>query len=80
MKTPTLKEFIGKASYNPESQQIFGIGFNEQLLCDIRGWGAIQYMFKTHEDGMRFQDTIGQFIADAINEKIERLKGETLTK
>jgi hypothetical protein len=39
----------------------------------IRGWGAIQNLMKS-EPGYaeRFQNTMGQWIADAINEKLER--------
>jgi hypothetical protein len=39
-------------------------------VLSIRGWGAIQQYAE------RFQDTMGQWIADAINEKLEREKNE----
>jgi hypothetical protein len=41
-------------------------------VLSIRGWGAIQYMFPSIEDANEFQNELGKFIADAINEKLER--------
>ena len=43
-----------------------------QLIGDIRGWGRIQHLFPTQKESEAFQDSIGKFIADAINEKILR--------
>jgi len=42
-------------------------------VLSIRGWGAIQHMFKSEDDADEFQDELGHFIAEAINEKIARL-------
>jgi len=42
-------------------------------VLSIRGWGAIQHMFPTIEDALEFQDELGKFITEAINEKLERL-------
>ena len=42
-------------------------------VVSIRGWGAIQNMFPSIEDAAEFQDEIGKFIADAINEKLKLL-------
>jgi len=45
-------------------------------LLDIRGWGHIQNMFPMNEAGQnqaaKFQDSISDFVANAIKEKIER--------
>ena len=45
-------------------------------LADIRGWGHIQHMFPMNNEGQnqaaKFQDSIGEFVACAIREKIER--------
>jgi hypothetical protein len=41
-------------------------------VLSIRGWGAIQNMFPTITNAKEFQDELGKFIADAINEKLER--------
>jgi hypothetical protein len=43
-----------------------------QMIADIRGWGALQYEFKTEEEAFDFQDEVGEFIAQAIREKVER--------
>jgi hypothetical protein len=36
------------------------------MITQIRGWGRLQYL----ENGEAKQDTIGQFVTDAINEKL----------
>ena len=62
---------------NDESAQMIGqinepeeIKINEVL--SVRGWGSIQKMFPTISDAAEFQDELGKFIAEAINEKIQR--------
>lgn len=37
-------------------------------VCDVRGWGRLQYF----ERGEELQDKMAKFVADAINEKLER--------
>jgi hypothetical protein len=44
-----------------------------QMVAEVRGWGALQNEFATIEEAEKFQDEVGKFIADAINEKIEKL-------
>jgi len=46
---------------------------NNELICDIRGWGRFQYMV----DGEAAQDSVGEFIASAINEKLDSDKKNT---
>jgi hypothetical protein len=41
-------------------------------VLSIRGWGAIQHLKDEPGYAERFQDAMGQWIADAINEKLER--------
>ena len=41
-----------------------------QKVADIRGWGAIQNLFKTQKEAEEFQDEVGKFIVEAIREKI----------
>lgn len=43
-----------------------------QMIGEIRGWGALQHKFKTSEEASAFQDEVGRFIAEAINEKVKR--------
>ena len=42
------------------------------MVAEVRGWGTLQYKFNTANEAAKFQDEVGKFIADAINEKIER--------
>jgi hypothetical protein len=85
MKQIMIKDFLsGKIKYDKEGQyfwNVSGAKSNIDMVAELRGWGHIQNMFKDgsgkirFEDAYAFQDEIGQFIADAINEKLERLKG-----
>lgn len=43
------------------------------MIAEIRGWGMLKHMFPTPDEASDFQDKVGKFIAEAINEKIERL-------
>ncbi len=45
----------------------------ENPIVSVRGWGAIQHLFKTKKDQEEFQDELGKFIQDAINEKLKTL-------
>jgi len=70
-----LLEFIGeKVTYDEIGTFIWG-GKTNQMIADVRGWGAIQHMFNTHREARNFQDELGSFIVDAINEKLEREQG-----
>jgi hypothetical protein len=41
-----------------------------QLVSDIRGWGRLQNEFSTQEEAEKFQNKVGEFIVQAIKEKI----------
>lgn len=44
-------------------------------VADVRGWSELQNLFELDMNkASEFQDKIGNFIADAINEKIQREK------
>lgn len=47
-----------------------------QLVAEIRGWGRLQHEFQTQRESEKFQDEVGEFIVQAIREKIERLKNK----
>lgn len=76
----TPKEFIGnKVSYDNEGTYFWSHqGDQLQMLADLRGWGAIQNLFKDKDgrinfnEAAKFQDEIGAYLADAINEKLKR--------
>jgi hypothetical protein len=42
-------------------------------IISVRGWGAIQHLFKTYDESKEFQDELGKFICDAVNEKLKTL-------
>ena len=46
---------------------------SETPIVSIRGWGAIQHLFTTREEQCEFQDELGIFIQDAINEKLKSI-------
>ncbi len=76
-----VTDFIGvKATYDDYGQYIWAVykDGGQQKLADLRGWGAIQNLFKTkgglidEEKAASFQDELGRWLVDAINEKLER--------
>jgi hypothetical protein len=77
-----ITDFInGKVTYDKFGGQYFWVNQPKggtQMLAEMRGWGRIQNMFPMTPEGQteagKFQDELGDFIAEAINEKIERLK------
>lgn len=71
----------GKVEYDKFGGQYFWIKKPEggsQMLAEMRGWGYIQNMFPFTEFGQKqaanYQDEIGEFIAEAINELLKRYK------
>ena len=82
-KTIKVSDFIGeKATYDNDGQIIFGVEKDggHQRIADVRGWGGIQGLFRNRDgrirmdEAMAFQDELGKWIVDAINEKLEREK------
>lgn len=61
-----MKHIQGPVVYEEMGTMI--IDSNKELICDIRGWGRFQKMKKGEDE----QDSVGKFIADAINEKLLR--------
>jgi hypothetical protein len=47
-----------------------------QLVAEVRGWGRLQNEFETKDEAAKFQDEVGEFIVQAIREKIEQLKNK----
>jgi hypothetical protein len=41
-----------------------------QLVVELRGWGALLKEFKTMTEAEKFQNEVGEFIVQAIKEKI----------
>jgi len=81
---PTLTQWLGhNIIFDSDGTQIYAVqghAPNEglQIIADVRGWGAIQNLFKMYNGAIdmdaaaKFQDQLGQFIATAITEKLER--------
>lgn len=68
----TVKEFLfGDILYDKESQQIYN---KNGSLVMIRGWAGIRKYTSTSLETCEFQDKLGEFITEAIKEK---LKNET---
>lgn len=72
MDSKLKKWFEGKIWYDLNSTQIWAETKKDgcQHIVDIRGWGAIQNMFKDQNQAAKFQDSVGEFVASAIREKI----------
>lgn len=78
----TLNSFLGKRIQFDE----YSAGYiwavhddgNRQIIGEVRGWGAIQNLFKNKDGSVdfekaeEFQDYMGRYIAEAINEKMKR--------
>ena len=66
------EDFIGDSvRYCPLGQHLYGrTSEGEHLIGEVRGWGNIQYLFKSG-DAEHFQDELGEWIADAINMKLQ---------
>jgi hypothetical protein len=76
----TIEKFIGTAKFDEHGGgYIWGVDKNgeHQMIAEVRGWGAIQHLFKTTSESADFQDNLGRFIAEAINEKINQTKKQT---
>jgi len=78
VETPEdIRKYVGKAKYDEMGQIIFrGADKNNlQQFLDVRGWGAIQNMdeFKTMDDAANFQDKVGQWVTEVINEKLNEI-------
>ena len=69
-----IEKWLSNVQYDKYGAHIWNVEQNEgmQLIADVRGWGALQYEFKTEEEASKFQDEVGEFIAKAIREKVER--------
>ena len=50
-----------------------------QTVADIRGWGELLNEFANVNEVNNFQDEVGEFIVEAIREKIERQRVKQTT-
>lgn len=72
----TVNQWLKNVYYDPFGQYIWSKqpDGGSQMVCDIRGWGALQHEFDTMEEAEKFQDEVGNFIAQAIKEKLNDLE------
>lgn len=71
----TIKQWLKDIYYDDYGQYLWSKQTKDggsQMIGEVRGWGALQNAFKTEKESAKFQDEIGKFIADAINEKVQR--------
>ena len=69
----TIKQWLQNVHYDEDGQYLWANHDDgNQLIGEVRGWGAIYNEFPNDERASTFQDEVGKFIADAINEKIKR--------
>lgn len=72
----TIKQWLQNVHYDDYGQYLWAKHDDgNQLIGEVRGWGALQQEFKTEKEAEAFQDEVGKFIADAINEKVQRYFG-----
>ena len=75
-----IKDFIiSKVWYDKDSQSIFTdtTETETQIVVDVRGWARISNLHtkngKFFDDrAYKFQDELGEWLAKAINEKLDR--------
>lgn len=61
-----------KAPVRYEKRGTYIFDAEHNMVANVRGWGRISYMDNPEEK----QDSMGRFIADAINEKMVDKKSE----
>ena len=73
-----IRKFLGATvSYDNNGQYFFAhIDDTIQVVAGLRGWGAIQHLFAEHKEAAKFQDELGEWIADAINQKLHNSQSE----
>lgn len=69
----TIQEWLSGLEYKKNPS---GAIFNSQDVCvlDITGFGVFSRIFPSTEKSLEFLDSVGQFVLEAINEKLENDK------
>ena len=70
----TIKKWLKNVYYDKYGQYLWSKDSTggSQMIAEVRGWGRLQNEFLSSDNASIFQDEVGKFIADAINEKIQR--------
>lgn len=66
-----IEEWLSNLKYDSEIQMIHKDNIK---ILDIRGWGSLVRSFPSTEEAAKFQDSVGEFVISAINEKLENDK------
>jgi hypothetical protein len=76
----TIKEWLKDVFYDEYGQYLWNKDSDgdNQMIASVRGWGALQNKFINQKKARAFQDEVGKFIADAINEKVQRDFGDKI--
>lgn len=86
MEQKKVTDFIsGPVTYDKYGQYFWINTPNDgvNMLGELRGWGCIQNMFGAknknfdEESAAKFQDEVGEWVADAINQKLKRITNGT---
>lgn len=65
-----ISEYLkGGVFFHKESGSVFTKEENKHI-ADLRGWGNIHALIKIFSEAEAFQDNLGEWIADAINQKL----------
>jgi hypothetical protein len=69
-----IEKYIGTPTYDEEGAIIWANSkaYGKVQLLDVRGFSTISHMFVSEQAAEGFQNEIGKFIVDAINEKVQR--------
>jgi hypothetical protein len=75
----TIEKWLSDVYYDAWGQRIWNkvdADGASELVAEVRGWGSLQHEFATEDEAAKFQDEVGEFIVQAIREKIERLNNK----
>lgn len=66
-----VTDWLQNLEYDGYGAQIWSVqNGGYQHIVDVRGWGAIQNLVVDKPE--KFQNDVGEFIVEAIREKVER--------
>lgn len=66
----SIEEYLKGIEYCPENRTLTS-NEGDHHVASIRGWGTIQKMFLHDAEAGEFQDKVGEWIADAISQKLK---------
>lgn len=67
---PTIEQWLKGIEYCRENRTLTA-DEGDNHVANIRGWSSIRKMFATDEEAAKFQDQVGEWIADAITRKLQ---------